>query len=174
VTTALWMAVAFTAGVLCGAMWREAFEILRRKDELMRFKRLTSRVQQPNVLALALLVVLVINAAVGVLVIVNNHNQAGLVRCIAQYNEQAGTARDDRNAAVMSSSDAELANVEADLEYQKGLLSAFGAEQPLSVLRSSISDRIDANERYLKTLREQRQVRIDSQYPPPDLCGGTP
>lgn len=169
--TDLWIVlVVFLAGVVCGVLWREAYELIRGRDDPMRLvKRILS--VRNEALAIGLLISMVFTAAVGVKLVISDNRDDAQSQCQEEYNQLSGEARDERLAVAAVVAEAQLEYVREDLRYQRGLLISLESDlASIDPLTSVIRQRVDANQRYLETLEAQKKVRLATDYPPPDYC----
>lgn len=169
-TAPLWFLAGLLAGVLVGVMWREAFELIRGKDSPMALWTRLSR-SRDSMLAVGLLLSMLLTGGVGITLMLDRSDRGDLVRCISDYNQQVGEARDSRNTAAEDLSAAETRYVAAELAYQRGLLRSLsegggGVDQLEAVIRR----RVKATEDYQTALDDQTAVREAKPYPEPDLC----
>jgi hypothetical protein len=162
------MVLGVLGGFVVGVMWREAWELIKGRDnEVDLFNRLKVNT---SALAVGLLVSMLFTGGVGVYVAVSADNYNDLVDCISDYNEQVESARDSRVDVADDLSEAEQNYLDAELDYQRGLLESVQAPVPGRGLRQVIETRIDATEEYREQLRNQESVRDAKPYPPTSLC----
>jgi hypothetical protein len=172
--TLSWILVAFAAGVLAGATLRESHDILTGKRDPMVTVR---RALHPRVSLLVAMLILsmLFVAAVGVGIIVKDSSDRAAQACQVEFNEKTAAARDARVA--ISTSDvvpSQTAYVEADLEYQRGLLEVVSTKgMTVDDLAAVISTRVTATATYLDALEAQAKVAERNPYPPADYCTGS-
>jgi len=173
-STLAWLIVAFITGTATGVTWRESYDILTGKRDPMATIR---RALRPNVplLAVMLTISMVFVASVGVGIIVKDTGDRRAERCQVEFNQKTADARDAR--VGISTTDvipAQTAYVEADLQYQRGLLETVTTEgKTVDDIAAVISARVAATRSYLDALEAQAKVAQDNPYPPADYCTNT-
>ncbi|GAA1909450.1 hypothetical protein GCM10009737_08400 [Nocardioides lentus] len=167
--TAVWLTLGFVAGIPAGWLWREAYELIRGRDDPMAlWKRI--RANDRSAAIVAVILSMVFCGGVGIYLAVSNNDRADLVRCISDYNEAVGAARDSRSDVADDLGRAELDYLDAELRYQRGLLESLEDVEPVAELRDTITDRIAATEEYRQQARAQQDVRDSEPYPSPTYC----
>lgn len=165
----LWFVAGLVAGGAAGAMWREAFELLTRKDDPVALWH-RFRTNRQTLLLVGLTLSMIFTGLVGIGLAVSNSDRSDLVRCITRYNTAVAEARDSREVAGKALTAAELEYVDADLTYQLGILRALRSDAPSDQLQGVVSARVEATEEYKDVLRGLREVRDDQPFPAPDTC----
>ncbi len=169
--TGIWLVLLFAIGVGTGVMWREAYELLTKKDDPVDLWRRLTKSRLP-LLTIALITSMVFTGVVGIMLAVSNTDRNNLLTCITDYNTQVGDARDSRAIVADDLDTAEIDYVTAELRYQRGLLRTLEADGSTDVLTVVIRDRVKATEDYQAALERQVRVREAEPYPAPDLCQG--
>lgn len=167
--TGLALAATFGFGVLVGIIGRGLWEARRRGGHALVELEVapvgqTRPVPLPSLRRLGITVVafvVFLNALSGFLVWRNGVADRDRVDCTVDYNIADGEARDDRNSAATTSTDAELVFLRA-LKSQ--------ATDPGGDPAAQTAEFVDTVQARIQALKAIKRTRDRAPYPSPDAC----